>query len=101
MGIRGCFEHNQRSLHQTSPHSNKNYENSLEIFRNPDRVHGAVVLQYVLLIVRAAPPGGGCAGGAPFGPGGGADDDDDAAVIYEANKTVDVFVVMLTTYYDP
>ena len=29
------------------------------------------------------------------------DDDGDAAVMYEANKTVDVFVVMLTTYYDP
>ena len=29
------------------------------------------------------------------------DNDDDAAVMYEANKTVDVFVVMLTTYYDP
>ncbi|MEC8106789.1 MAG: hypothetical protein VX115_03505, partial [Candidatus Thermoplasmatota archaeon] len=29
------------------------------------------------------------------------DNDDDAAVMYEANKTVDVFVVMLRTYFSP
>ena len=54
MGIRGCFEHKQQQVAQRSPISNKNYENSLEIFRNPDRVHGAGVLQYVLLIFWAA-----------------------------------------------
>ena len=57
MGIRGCFERNQQQVAQRSSLSNKNYQNSLEIFRNPDRVHGAGVLQYVLLIFLAAPPG--------------------------------------------
>ena len=57
MGIRGCFERNQQQVAQRSSLSNKNYQNSLEIFKNPDRVHGAGVLQYVLLILLAPTPG--------------------------------------------
>ena len=57
MGIRGCFERNQQQVAQRSPLASKNYQNSLEIFRIPDRVHGAGVLQYVLLIFLPAPPG--------------------------------------------
>jgi hypothetical protein len=57
MGIRGCFERNQQQVAQRSSLSTKNHQNSLEIFRNRDRVHGAGVLQYVLLIFLAAQPG--------------------------------------------